>query len=66
MRNKAKGFPYGNDNKFEGEPRAKAEFASTRADGSINTHPQERMKASRRRDSDVYYHVKHKRSAPLS
>ncbi|MBU5214132.1 MULTISPECIES: small, acid-soluble spore protein K [Heyndrickxia] len=53
MRNKAKGFPYGNDNKFEGEPRAKAEFASTRADGSINTHPQERMKASSRRDSDV-------------
>lgn len=53
MRNKAKGFPYGNDNKFEGEPRAKAEFASKRADGSTNTHPQERMKASSRRDSDV-------------
>jgi len=40
MRNKAKGFPYGHDNKFEGEPRAKAEFASRRADGTINTHPQ--------------------------
>lgn len=46
MRNKVKGFPYGHDNKFEGEPRAKAEFASKRADGTINTHPQERMKAS--------------------
>ncbi|RDU35934.1 small, acid-soluble spore protein K [Neobacillus piezotolerans] len=52
MRNKAKGFPYGNDNKFEGEPRAKAEYASKRADGTINTHPQERMKASSQRDPD--------------
>jgi small acid-soluble spore protein K (minor) len=51
MRNKAKGFPYEHDNKFEGEPRAKAEFASKRADGSTNTHPQERMKASSNRDS---------------
>lgn len=38
-----------NDNKFEGEPRAKAEFASKRADGTINTHPQERMNASSHR-----------------
>ncbi|PKR84516.1 small, acid-soluble spore protein K [Heyndrickxia camelliae] len=52
MRNKAKGFPYGHDNKFEGEPRAKAEFASRRADGTINTHPQERMHASGDRKSD--------------
>ncbi len=35
-----------NSNKFEGEPRAKAEYASKRADGTINTHPQERMKSS--------------------
>ncbi|MEK3887625.1 small, acid-soluble spore protein K [Bacillus sp. FSL K6-3431] len=50
MRNKAKGFPYGNDNKFEGEPRAKAEFASKRANGTTNTAPQERMRASGARE----------------
>jgi len=54
MRNKAKGFPYEHDNKFEGEPRAKAEFASRRADGTINTHPQERMHASGNRESDSF------------
>ena len=53
MRNKAKNFPNQNNNKFEGEPSAKAEYASTRADGSINTHPQERMRASSNRDSDT-------------
>ncbi|KAA0544940.1 small, acid-soluble spore protein K [Bacillus sp. BGMRC 2118] len=46
MRNKETGFPNQGNNKFEGEPRAKAEYASKRADGSINTHPQERMRAS--------------------
>jgi small acid-soluble spore protein K (minor) len=50
MRNKAKNFPNINSNKFEGEPRAKAEFASKRADGTINTHPQERMQASGQRE----------------
>lgn len=50
MRNKEKGFPYANDNKLEGEPRAKAEFASKRANGTINTKPQERMRASGERD----------------
>lgn len=49
MRNKAKGFPNQNNNKFEGEPRAKAEYASKRADGTINTHPAERMRASSER-----------------
>ena len=44
-----RGFPNQNNNKFQGEPRAKAEFSSKRADGSINTHPQERMKASNER-----------------
>lgn len=52
LRNKAKGFPYGHDNKFNGEPRAKPEYASKRADGSTNTHPQERMHASGERDSE--------------
>lgn len=52
MRNKAKDFPYGNDNKFEGEPRAKPEFASLRADGTINTAPQERMRASGKRNEE--------------
>ncbi|ASS89257.1 MAG: small, acid-soluble spore protein K [Bacillaceae bacterium] len=50
MRNKAKGFPQ--HEKFDGEPRAKAEFASRRANGTINTHPQERMKASGERDKN--------------
>ncbi len=49
MRNKERGFPNQNNNKLEGEPRAKAEFASKRADGTINTHPQERMHASNQR-----------------
>ncbi|RXJ00394.1 small, acid-soluble spore protein K [Anaerobacillus alkaliphilus] len=44
MRNKEKGFPVRMS--LDGEPRAKAEFASKRADGSINTHPQERMRNS--------------------
>jgi small acid-soluble spore protein K (minor) len=52
MRNKAKNFPNQNNNKLEGEPRAKAEYASTRADGTINTHPQERMRASGERDDE--------------
>lgn len=49
MRNKATHFPNQNNQKFEGEPRAKAEYASKRADGSTNTHPQERMHASSER-----------------
>ncbi|ASB87628.1 small, acid-soluble spore protein K [Bacillus sonorensis] len=49
MRNKARGFPNMNNNKFEGEPRAKDDFASKRPDGSTNTHPQERMRASGKR-----------------
>ncbi|KOP70914.1 small, acid-soluble spore protein K [Cytobacillus solani] len=53
MRNKAKNFPNQNNNKFEGEPRAKAEYNSLRANGTINTHPQERMQASSNRDSDT-------------
>jgi small acid-soluble spore protein K (minor) len=52
MRNKATNFPNQHSNKLEGEPRAKAEYASTRADGSINTHPQERMRASGERDDE--------------
>ncbi|MDP4164267.1 MAG: small, acid-soluble spore protein K [Bacillota bacterium] len=51
MRNKA--IPNVTSNKFEGEPRAKAEYASKRPDGTINTHPQERMNASSHRESDT-------------
>jgi len=50
MRNKAKDFPIGN--RFNGEPRAKEEYASKRADGSTNTHPQERMHASSHREEE--------------
>jgi small acid-soluble spore protein K (minor) len=53
MRNKASNFPNQSHNKFEGEPRAKAEYASKRADGTINTHPQERMRASNQRENDT-------------
>ncbi|WP_350019776.1 small, acid-soluble spore protein K [Priestia flexa] len=49
MRNKEKSFPNQSNNKLEGEPRAKPEFASKRADGTINTNPQERMHASNQR-----------------
>lgn len=52
MRNKQRNFPNQNNNKFEGEPRAKAEYASQRADGTTNTHPQERMRASGERGND--------------
>ncbi|WP_338470586.1 small, acid-soluble spore protein K [Niallia sp. XMNu-256] len=53
MRNKVTNFPNQSGQKFEGEPRAKAEYASRRADGTINTHPQERMRASTNRESDT-------------
>jgi small acid-soluble spore protein K (minor) len=53
MRNKVTNFPNQNNNKLEGEPRAKAEYASRRADGTINTHPQERMYASSHREDDT-------------
>lgn len=53
MRNKVTNFPNQNHNKFEGEPRAKAEYAPIRANGTINTHPQERMRASNNRESDT-------------
>ncbi|WP_445489733.1 small, acid-soluble spore protein K [Niallia sp. 03133] len=45
-----KGVDNINENKFEGEPQAKPEFASKRADGTTNTHPQERMNASSHRE----------------
>jgi len=37
LRNKASGFPNMGNNKFEGEPRAKDEFASKRANGQPTT-----------------------------
>ncbi|HLO11005.1 MAG TPA: small, acid-soluble spore protein K [Pseudoneobacillus sp.] len=53
MRNKVTNFPDQLSNKLEGEPQAKAEYASKRADGTINTHPQERMRASSTRAGDT-------------
>jgi small acid-soluble spore protein K (minor) len=47
MRNKEKGFP--NRISYDGEPRAKEEYASKRANGTINTHPQDRMRNSSHR-----------------
>ncbi|WML43062.1 small, acid-soluble spore protein K [Neobacillus sp. PS3-40] len=52
MRNNAKNFPNQNNNKFEGEPDVHAEYSSKRANGTINTHPQERMRASGEREND--------------
>ncbi|WP_209124075.1 small, acid-soluble spore protein K [Alkalihalobacillus sp. BA299] len=44
MRNKEKGFPLRKS--FSGEPRAKEEYSSKRADGTIRDHPQARMQQS--------------------
>ncbi|OEH91389.1 small, acid-soluble spore protein K [Bacillus solimangrovi] len=44
MRNKEQGFPA--HQKMNGEPRAKAEYSSKRANGTINTNPQQRMRRS--------------------
>jgi small acid-soluble spore protein K (minor) len=52
MRNKATNFPNQNNNKFEGEPDVHAEFSSKRANGTTNTHPQERMRASGEHKND--------------
>jgi small acid-soluble spore protein K (minor) len=41
LRNKGKDFP--NRISFDGEPRAKEEYSSKRADGTNRDHPQERM-----------------------
>lgn len=51
VRNKEKNFPNQKDMKLEGMPRAQAKYASRRADGTINTHPQERMRASNQRSN---------------
>ncbi|KIL46759.1 small, acid-soluble spore protein K [Jeotgalibacillus soli] len=52
MRNKAKNFPKNSINGEAGEGRAKAEFASKRANGTTNTRPQERMEASNHRTTE--------------
>lgn len=44
VRNKENNFPPRKS--YNGEPRAKEEFSSLRANGQINTHPQERMRRS--------------------
>ncbi len=33
-----------NNSKIDGQPKAKSRFASKRPNGTINTHPQERMR----------------------
>lgn len=40
------------DKRFDGMPRARAEFSPMRANGTINTKPQERMKHSNDRFKD--------------
>ena len=52
MRNKEKNFPPTSMKGEAEKARAKAEYASKRADGTINTHPQERMAASNQRSLD--------------
>ena len=47
MRNKKKGFP--EHKNMDGRPRARAEYSPMRADGTINTRPQERMQRSSNR-----------------
>ncbi|MCU9595459.1 small, acid-soluble spore protein K [Caldibacillus thermolactis] len=46
VRNKERGFPNQKDIKLEGMPPAQAKYSSKRANGTINTRPQERMHAS--------------------
>ncbi|MCT2534381.1 small, acid-soluble spore protein K [Aquibacillus koreensis] len=45
MRNKKYGFPVDRPH-MDGLPRAKAKFSPKRANGTINTRPQERMQKS--------------------
>jgi len=52
VRNKERNFPNQKDIKLEGMPFAQAKYASKRANGTINTHPQERMKASTERENE--------------
>ncbi|MEW9502765.1 small, acid-soluble spore protein K [Jeotgalibacillus marinus] len=52
MQNKAKDFPSMKINGDAGKGRAKDRYASKRADGTTNTHPQERMEASNQRTTD--------------
>ncbi|MFX3623319.1 MAG: small, acid-soluble spore protein K [Ectobacillus sp.] len=40
-----------NNSKIDGQPAAKARFASKRPDGTINTHPQERMRAANQQEA---------------
>jgi small acid-soluble spore protein K (minor) len=39
-----------NNSKIDGQPKAKARFASKRPNGTINTHPQERMRAANQKE----------------
>ncbi|KGX87414.1 acid-soluble spore protein K [Pontibacillus halophilus JSM 076056 = DSM 19796] len=48
-RNKQSHFP-SDQQQFDGEPRAKAEYAPKRANGTINQNPQERMNKSSHRN----------------
>ena len=47
VRNKTVDFP---EEKPNGEPQAKPAYASKRANGTINTRPQERMRKSSQRE----------------
>ncbi|WP_102028914.1 small acid-soluble spore protein K [Salirhabdus sp. Marseille-P4669] len=51
VRNKAKDFPIRG---YEEKPHAKAKYSPIRANGTINTHPQERMaQSSRQNENEV-------------
>lgn len=52
MRNKSKGFP--NRISFSGEPRAKPEYSSQRANGTIKARPQQRMFRSNEERDNPY------------
>jgi len=40
-----------NNSKIDGQPKAKSRFASKRPNGTINTHPQERMRAANQQEA---------------
>ncbi len=49
------GLSQKNNSKIDGQPKAKARFASKRPNGTINTHPQERMRRRKSAGRGIVY-----------
>ena len=58
MRNKAKDFPYGNENKFQaGKPVQNRNMPQSEQMAQLTPHPQERMRASGARQDGEYERI---------